>query len=261
MPRMTNDAAGKPWDPALYDGAHSFVWKAGADLVVLLDPRPGERVLDLGCGTGHLTQQIAASGASVTGMDSSPAMIEQARRAYPDIPFEIGDGMAFRVPDPVDAVFSNAALHWMIRPAAVAASVRDALRPGGRFVFEMGGHGNMAAVYGALAEAVSAAGHTPIDTGDLWYFPSLGAQASVLEAHGFRVTWAAHFDRPTRLAGGESGLRQWIAMFADRVLAVVPEEGREAVLREVELRLRPRLHRDGAWHADYVRLRVAATRG
>jgi trans-aconitate methyltransferase len=254
------NGGGKPWDPALYDGAHSFVWKAGADLLTLLAARPGERVLDLGCGTGHLTRQIAESGAAVVGVDSSAAMIEEARRAYPQLRFELGDAMGLRVLEPFDAVFSNAALHWMTRPADVAASVRDALKPGGRFVFEMGGHGNMAAVYGALERAIVRAGLAPVPLSAFLYFPTLGAQASLLEAHGFRVTYAAHFDRPTRLEGGDSGLTQWIAMFGDRFLAAVPAAVRQAVVREVEAELRPQLYRDGAWHADYVRLRAAATR-
>jgi trans-aconitate methyltransferase len=250
----------KPWDPALYDGAHSFVWKAGADVIALLAPKPGERILDLGCGTGHLTQRIAESGASVVGIDRSPDMIAEARRAYPALRFEEGDAADLRVAEPYDAVFSNAALHWMIRPVPVAAAVYAALKPGGRFVFELGGRGNMSAVHGALSDAIRGTGREPIAESSLLYFPSLGEYATLLEMQGFRVTYAVHFDRPTRLEGGPHGLRQWIAMFADRFLAVVPEGEREAVLRVVEDALRPKLHRDGAWHADYVRLRAAATR-
>jgi trans-aconitate 2-methyltransferase len=250
----------KPWDPDLYEGRHSFVWKAAADLLKRLDPRGSERILDLGCGTGQLTAAIASTGAEVLGLDHSPAMIEQARTNYPHIRFELGDGADFRVDAPMDAVFSNAALHWMTRPAAVAACVHAALRPGGRFVAELGGKGNVQGIHGALAEAIRAAGLTPLEESALLYFPSVAEYARVLEDAGFRVTYATHFDRPIRLDGGAHGLRTWIAMFADRFLAVVPEDRRDAVLVQVEDRLHATLYHDDAWHADYVRLRVVAVR-
>ena len=250
----------KTWDAEGYDERHSFVWKAGGDLVTLLDPKPGERILDLGCGTGHLAAQMAAAGAEVWGLDSSPSMIDQARRRHPDLRFEIADAADFDLPVTFDAVFSNAALHWMTRPAPVVAGVARALREGGRFVAELGGKGNVSAIRTALAAAVRGGGHPAIDDGTVFYFPSLAEYASLLEAHGLRVTAAAHFDRLTPLEDGEAGLRGWIAMFADRLLAPVPAAERGEVLREVEERLRPSLHRDGTWYADYVRLRVVAVR-
>src|ERR1051326_4229288 len=123
----------KPWDPALYEGQHSFVWKAAQDLLTLLAPQAGERILDLGCGTGQLTQAIAASGAEVWGIDKSPTMIETARQNYPDLRFELGDAAELRLDRRFHAVFSNAALHWMPRATDVALSVHQALEPGGRF--------------------------------------------------------------------------------------------------------------------------------
>jgi trans-aconitate methyltransferase len=253
-------AGEKPWDPELYEGQHSFVWKAAHDLLTLLGPRPGERILDLGCGTGQLTHEIAASGALVWGIDKSAAMIATARRHYPEIRFEEMDAAELRLDRRFHAVFSNAALHWMTRAADVATSVHEVLAVGGRFVAEMGGKGNVGAIYDALAEAIRGAGHTPVPQDSLLYFPSLGEHASLLERAGLRVAYATHFDRPTRLEGGEAGMRNWIAMFADRFLGVVPEAERDAVLGEVERRLRPHLYRDGAWHADYVRLRIVAVR-
>ena len=124
------------WDPGLYDGKHAFVWQYGASLVELLQPQPGERVLDLGCGTGHLTARIAAAGAAVVGIDSDPAMIDQARRGYPDLHFEQQDARSFSFAEPFDAVFSNAVLHWIREPEAVIACVRRALKPGGRFYLQ-----------------------------------------------------------------------------------------------------------------------------
>jgi trans-aconitate methyltransferase len=250
----------KPWDPSLYEEKHSFVWKAAQDLLAQLAPRKGERILDLGCGTGQLTSEIASSGAEVWGIDKSPAMIEQARKNYPGIHFEVADGAELHFDTPFQAVFSNAALHWMTRPTEVAVRVRDALSPGGRFVAEMGGKGNVHGIHSALARAVRRAGQVPVAESSLLYFPSLGEYARVLENAGLRVTYAVHFDRPTRLEGGEQGLRNWVRMFADRFIAVVPEPARETVLQEVENELRSKLYHSAAWHADYVRLRVTAVK-
>ncbi len=138
------------WDPELYDGKHSFVWKYGSNLVDLLDPLPGEKILDLGCGTGHLTSTIKEKGAEVVGIDFSPEMIDQARTLYPGIEFRVAEGTKFKFDDPFEAVFSNAALHWMKKPEKVIARVWDALRPGGRFVAEMGGKGNVSNILSAL---------------------------------------------------------------------------------------------------------------
>src|SRR5260221_6945847 len=119
------------WNAGLYEDKHSFVWEYGKALLDLLAARSGERILDLGCGTGHLTDRIAAAGAEVVGIDSSPAMVEQARRSYPPLRFEVGDARDFSFPEPFDAVFSNAVLHWITEPERVLACVQRALRPGG----------------------------------------------------------------------------------------------------------------------------------
>src|SRR5262245_50467931 len=127
-------ASEKEWDPAKYDGKHSFVWKYGMGVVELLAPKPGERILDIGCGTGHLTNTLADAGAVVVGIDTSQPMIEQAREKYPSVRFELGDGTDFEFPEPFDAVFSNAAIHWMKDQEKVARCISRALKPGGRFV-------------------------------------------------------------------------------------------------------------------------------
>ena len=244
------------WDAGLYDERHSFVWKYGAGVLDLLDPQPGERILDLGCGTGHLTAQIAARGAEVLGIDASPEMIERAAEAFPALRFEVRDARDFTDAVPFDAVFSNAALHWIRPPEAVAASVLQALRPGGRFVAEMGGHGNVRQLMDGINFALEAADWPDRHISN--YYPSVGEYATLLEGAGFRVTQMFHFDRPTVLEGGEGGLRGWLRMFARRSLDPLPAELRAAVEADIEARLRPTLHYDGAWHADYVRLRFVA---
>jgi trans-aconitate methyltransferase len=238
------------WDPERYESRFSFVWNRGAGLLDLLDPKPGERILDLGCGTGQLTYQIAERGASVIGLDSAPAMIAQARMNYPVLRFMLADGSDFTLPERVDAVFSNAALHWMTKPAEVADCIRRALRPGGRFVAEFGGKGNVASIVEAVLAEVP-------DARIPWYYPSLGEYATLLELHGFRVTQAYHFDRPTPLEG-ERGMEDWLEMFGGALLAGVPALARNALVARIVERLRPTLFRDGVWFADYVRLRIVA---
>ena len=250
----------KKWDPALYDSKHSFVWKYGQEVVELLAPQPGERILDLGCGTGHLTSQLALLGANVTGLDHSPAMIEQARLNYSHLEFVEGDAAAFDFAEPFDAVFSNAALHWVKRAEDVVDCVARALKPGGRFVAEFGGKGNIRAIHLALLQALRDLGWAKEPEWNPWYYPSIGEYASLLERHGLAVLHAVLFDRPTPLEEGERGLRLWLEMFAGGLLDTLPPEAREQVILSVERQLRPARFRDGSWIADYARIRVLARR-
>ena len=243
------------WDPALYQDKHAFVWQYGQDLIGLLAPRSGERILDVGCGPGQLTAQIAAAGAEVTGIDSSPAMIAEARKNYPGLRFELADAGRLAYDRQFHAVFSNAALHWVRDAGAAAAGMASALEPGGRLVVELGGKGNCRQLRDAIARALEAF-QIPIPK-SLWFYPGIGEYAAMLERHGLTVTYAALFDRPTPLA---DGLGDWIAMFGGHFLARVRPERREAFVRQVEELAAPALFRDGAWFADYRRLRITATR-
>ena len=246
------------WNANLYDAMHGFVWKYGADLVPLLAPKPGERILDIGCGTGHLTAQIADSGARVLGVDRSSEMVDAARKGYPNLQFEVMDARDMPYRDEFDAVFSNATLHWIHEPELVIRSVWNALRPGGRFVAELGGKGNIQKMQGAFDQALkelSAAGQREINP---WYYPSVSEYSTLLEKYGFEVRFITLFDRPTQLAEGGAGLRNWIQMFASSYLADLNPESREMFLQRVEELLRPELFRDGQWWADYRRLRFAA---
>ena len=248
------------WNATTYDEAHGYVWRLGAGLVGLLAAGPGERVLDLGCGTGHLAAEIARSGAEVVGIDSSPEMVEQARCNYPELRFEVADSTDFSFPEPFDAVFSNAALHWMRPPERVAGCVARTLKPGGRLVAELGGRGNIAAVVSALEEALEREGVASPHERNPWYFPNIAEYATLLERHGLEVRQAALWERPTRLDGGEGGLRNWLGTFAGAYLDRLGEDARAAVVLGVEYQLRAELWQEGAWHADYVRLRVMAIR-
>jgi trans-aconitate methyltransferase len=246
------------WNANLYDAKHAFVWKHSSDVVSLLAPQSGERILDLGCGTGHLTAQIAASGAQALGIDRSPEMVTAARKAYPNLKFEVADARELPFRSEFDAVFSNATLHWIHEPARVIQSFWNALRPGGRFVAEFGGKGNVGRMQIAFDQALVELHLSRPGEVNPWYYPSVSEYATLLENNNFEVRFMRLFDRPTELADGETGMRNWIAMFGSEYLARVASERREVFFQRVEELLRPELFKDGQWWADYRRLRLVA---
>ncbi len=250
----------KTWDAALYDDKHSFVWKYGAGVLELLTPQPGERILDLGCGTGHLTAQIAAAGADVIGIDKSAAMLEEARKQYPYLRFEQADATDFAFDAPFDAVFSNAVLHWVLDAERAVACIARALKPGGRFVAEFGGKGNMKPLIDVVSQALEALGYRQNGPTSFWYFPSVGEYATLLERQGLEVASAQLFDRPTPLEDGEEGLRIWLKMFGSPFFVGMPTEQQGVVVQQVEAQLRPTYYREGIWIAPYRRLRVVASK-
>jgi trans-aconitate methyltransferase len=234
------------WDAERYQSRHSYIFRYGEALVDLLAPKAGEHIIDLGCGAGQLTAKIAEAGASVTGIDRSPEMIAQARANFPEIDFRLGGAADFAVAEPVDAVFSNAVLHWVRDARAAAVCVARSLKPGGRFVLEMGGRGNTQTLLDMVAEVAG-----PVEIP--WYFPSVGEYAAVLESAGFEVRMATLFDRPTKVEG-ENGLEDWLVMFGSGLGLSAEQRG------EVARRLRGRMYREGSWILDYRRLRVVAIR-
>ncbi|HEY1075170.1 MAG TPA: methyltransferase domain-containing protein [Fontimonas sp.] len=246
--------AAEHWRADRYGQHASFVPALGASLLTWLQPQRGERVLDLGCGDGVLTQALVDAGAEVLGVDASPALVDAARRRGIDA--RIVDGQALRFDAEFDAVFSNAALHWMKRdPAAVIGGVCRALKAGGRFVAEMGGEGNVDAIRAALHEVLAAKGFDPVAV-DPWYFPSVEEYEQRLRHVGFTVQRIETYPRPTPLP---TDVRGWLETFAQPFLAAVPAAQRDAVLDEVSERLRPQLRdASGLWTADYVRLRFIA---
>ena len=223
-----------------------------------MDAKPGERILDLGCGTGPLTRRIADAGADVVGVDASAAMVAKARANYPGLRFDVADATAMAFEQPFDAVFSNAVLHWVRPPEAAAGRMFAALRPGGRLVLEMGGRGNVAAVLAAIVAAGADVGVDLASVVDVNYFPSVGQYAAVLEGAGFEVTAAQRFDRPTPLEG-DDGLLHWVEMFRPGVFDRVGQSDgfNDRLDRHGDA---AGLRRDGRWVADYRRLRVTAVR-
>ncbi len=241
------------WDPERYARHARFVSDLGQPVVELLAPQAGERVLDLGCGDGALTAQLAAAGCQVIGVDASAAQIAAARARGLDARVVEGEHLDFDAA--FDAVFSNAALHWMKRPDEVIAGVWRALVPGGRFVGECGGAGCVATIEAALLGALALRGIDGM-AAHPWYFPTVEDYRARLAAHGFAVEWIALIPRPTLLPGDITG---WLETFAESFTSVVPAEQRVAFLEEVREALRPQLcDANGQWTADYVRLRFKA---
>jgi trans-aconitate 2-methyltransferase len=243
------------WDAARYQDQHSFVWRYGANLLELLNPQPGERILDLGCGTGQLAAEIARAGAHVVGLDNSADMLASARKNFPHLTFVLADAASFDYPEPFDAVFSNAALHWVKNAEGSVSSIARALRPGGRFIAEFGGRGNIALVQAALRAVLGPSA----DEQSPWYYPSIGEYAPILERHGLELRNASLFDRPTQLEG-ENGMDHWLRMFTQTYLRQFSPERADEIVRQLVEQLRPALYCDGVWTVDYRRLRVVTSR-
>lgn len=233
--------------------------KFGAEVLALLQPQPGERILDLGCGNGALTAAIAAAGALPTGIEVSAAMVERAKERYPDLDLQVGDARHYRTDHPFDAVFSHAVIHWIKDAAAVVDTIYLALREGGRFVAEFAGSGNVSTLLSAVREALEARGYAWAGRNP-WYHPTIGEYASLLEARGFHVTFAQHVESP-RVLKHERGVRGWVESFAEQFFADVTPDERAAIYDEIEAKVRPVLYRDGQWVIDTTRLRIVAVKG
>jgi len=246
------------WNVGLYEAKHSFVWQLGRELLQVLNAQPGERILDVGCGTGKLTSEIASAGADVVGIDYSPTMIAEARRNYPILHFETHDACQMPYSGEFDAVFSNAALHWIQPAQEAAAAMSRALVRGGRLVAELGGHGNVRILVDSAYRALEQLGIPDPERFNPWYFPTVGEYATLLERHGLEVTLGAMFDRETPLEGGGEGLKDWFNMFGSRLTEGLPPSRQGEFLRLVERFAAPHLLRQDQWVADYRRLRIVA---
>jgi trans-aconitate methyltransferase len=248
-------AAGQSWNPETYAANARFVADLGMPVVELLDPQPGETILDLGCGDGALTERLAACGCEVVGIDASPEQIAAAKRR--GLNAMVADGNDFDLGHTFDAVFSNAALHWMREPQRVLQCVYRALKPGGRFVGEMGGAGNTATVSAAIRSALARRG-LDYDALSPWYFPTVEQYRRELVAAVLEVRSIDLFPRPTKLPGE---LVDWLKTFAGAFTCRLSESDRNEFLSEVTEECRPKLfNADDVWIVDYVRLRFAAIR-
>mmetsp|Transcript_5891 Transcript_5891/g.16210 ORF Transcript_5891/g.16210 Transcript_5891/m.16210 type:complete len:314 (+) Transcript_5891:107-1048(+) len=251
------------WDVDLYQ-KHSFVFEYGSSLVDVLDAQPGEVILDVGCGSGQLTRKIADRGAAAIGFDADVNMVERAQNEYPDLSFFQADVTTLEMPTSttlptaVDAIFSNAALHWVKNADAAVASMAKVLKPGGRFVVELGGKGNVDRIFRASQAILGKQPGAPHQDNP-WYFPSVAEYSSLLERHGIEVLSADLYDRPTLLEEGKDGMTNWLRMFGGILLQDVPEESKDQVIEDIVSKLRDEdnsLFDGEIWTADYRRLRI-----
>lgn len=241
------------WDPGQYARTARFVSDLGAAVLELLEAAPGERILDLGCGDGALTEKLEQAGCRATGVDASAEQVEAARARGLDAC--VADATRLDFDNEFDAVFSNAALHWVTSPDLAVAGVHRALKPGGRFVAEFGGAGNIAAVCAAIKSALARRGIDFLERNP-WYFPTCEDYRARLERHGFDVDVALRVDRPTAIPGD---LAEWLELFAQPFFAGLTAADRDGVIADVRESLRGRLQDDrGVWTVDYVRIRVRA---
>jgi len=243
------------WNPESYAKKARFVSDLGEPLLQLLDPKPGELILDLGCGDGALTEKIAGYGCKVIGVDSSFPQLKAAKNRGLNV--AVMDGHQLCLRRRFDAVFSNAALHWMKQPETVVAGVANSLKPAGRFIGEFGGSGNVERIRSALHAGLRRHAIDPKRT-DPWYYPSPEEYSELLSKAGFIIAYIELIPRPTKLPGDILG---WLEIFAQPFTQAVPEPERASFLQEVRNELATCL-RDGAgnWFADYVRLRFKATK-
>jgi trans-aconitate methyltransferase len=253
--------------------------------VKYLDPKPGDHILDLGCGDGTLTAQIAdiiSPNGKIVGIDASSSMISAAQEKYPatkerNSSYAVQDCSWFSPDAKIkylngswDKVFSNAALHWILRKPETRKdtlkAAYEALKPGGTFVFEMGGHGNVAEVYGALIAALIAQGVAPKDAYEQspWFFPSTDWMHTALSEIGFGVEKVEIEYRPTKLtpksADGKGGLEGWVRLMGAEFFEALDERKRDRAVQLVVDIIENVLTReeDGSQWLGYVRLRGVA---
>lgn len=246
------------WNVNLYNNKHGFVHQYGEQLIEVLCPKPGELILDLGCGSGQLSSKIAEKGAKVIGLDSSEAMIKSAERLYPEIEFHQRDAADFKFHKPFDAVFSNAALHWVKNQESAAACIFNSLKKKGRLVVEFGGKGNVETIISALRKALLKHGYIENSKLKRWYFPSISEYTQLLENKGFEVVFAHLYDRPTVLESQDSGIKDWILMFGEHFFKDVSDGDKQVILNEVQGDVKDTCFKEDKWYADYRRIRIHA---
>lgn len=245
------------WDSVLYDNKHSFVAEYGKNMIELVNMEKGQKILDLGCGTGILTSELAKKGATVLGVDFSRDMIEKARSNYPDIHFQVEDGTDLPFKDTFDTVFSNAVFHWIPEQNKLLGSVYRSLRNNGTLICEFGAKNNIIQIQSAYEKALEQLGRSYRSP---FFFPSGEEYEQLLKEAGFMVKHIIEYDRPTPLADGEKGLYNWICQFFAGDLLYFSDSQNEHILAETEKLCRDRLWKDNQWVADYRRIQVVAVK-
>jgi len=253
MPNKT-----QKWNSTLYNNKHAFVYQFGEELIQILEPKENERILDLGCGSGQLTAKISEIAKEVIGMDKSPEIIADAQSKFSKIEFIVADAASFSFTDKFDAIFSNAALHWVTDYENAIHCMYANLKENGRIVLEFGGKGNVQRIINQLRISLKNRGYKKQSALRLWYFPSIGEYTTQLEKAGFKVIMAQHFDRPTELSDENSGITDWLSMFAEGFFENVSFEDKLEIKKEVQNEVQSVCLINGKWFADYKRIRIVA---
>ncbi len=243
------------WNSTLYDDKHGFVADYGRDLLDFIPGNKGLTILDLGCGTGTLTAQLSALGHQVTGIDSSPDMINKAKAQFSSIEFMVCDALALPFENKFDVVFSNAVFHWISDHKALLKSIYKILKPHGLLICEFGANGNIAAIEKAFAQACRGFGY---DYESKFNFPTTESFGKLLTNSGFIIDQLYDYDRPTVLKEHEQGMANWLLQFFASELSVMPKHTQTMILAQVTDITQAKLWDGQSWVADYRRLRAIA---
>ena len=243
------------WNAALYDKKHNFVAEYGKGLLQYIPEKPEQRILDLGCGTGILTAQLAEICSYVLGVDSSQDMIEKATEQYKKIDFRVCDALELPFEKEWDIVFSNAVFHWINDHNKLLQNIYKVLKPNGLLICEFGAYGNIAKIENAFASVLKELGY---DYHPKFNFPTAESFGKLLTANHFFIDTIYDYDRPTPLKDSEKGLSNWIKQFFAVDLASFSEKEQDTIFHKVEELLKPTLWNGKEWIADYRRLRVVA---
>jgi trans-aconitate methyltransferase len=248
------------WDIELYNNKHGFIYEYGKDLIKQLNPQEDELILDLGCGTGRLANEISKSGATVIGIDASEKMINAAREKFSEIDFFVKDTANFQFKEPFDAIFSNAALHWVLESEKAIICMHNNLKKRGRLVLEFGGKGNVKIIINAVDKVLLESGYPERAKIKKWYFPSISEYTTLLERNGFEVELAELYEKPTELTDSENGIKEWLMMFGAILFKDLSTEVRNQIIEKVQNEVKDRCFINGKWFADYMRIRIIATK-
>ena len=240
------------WNPNLYKKSAAFVSKLAMPVVDLLDPKEGERILDLGCGEGELAIEISKRGSIVEAVDFSARMVQAAKAR--GINAKIMSATNLTYENKFDAVFSNAVLHWVLEPKTAIKNINKALKERGRFIAEFGAEGNVANIVNAMKRVFKK--HPEFkEYKDIWYFPTISEYKKLLEENGFRVEYIKSIPRATSI----DDINNWIDLFTKDLTKSLNNEQIKIFKSEVkEILKKSNYSKKEGWIADYVRLRVKA---
>jgi trans-aconitate methyltransferase len=243
------------WNSKLYDNKHSFVAEYGKSMIDLVNVEEDQKILDLGCGTGIITNELAKEGATVIGIDSSIDMIKKAKSNYPNLNFQVGDATNLCFQNYFDTIFSNAVFHWIPNQKKLLCSIYNSLKDNGKLICEFGAKNNVFQIQTAFEKALKQKGYSYSSE---FYFPSKDEYKLLLEETGFEIQHIIEYDRPTPLYDGEKGLRNWVCQFFASYLSNIPYEETEQILFETEKFCKNSIWKDNQWIADYRRIQIIA---